>query len=62
MLSSICTALFCTDDLMKPHGSIWVVRMWCGICTDPILRCFDNLEGLNYGAFLVGVVPSSQVG
>jgi hypothetical protein len=42
---------------MKPHGSIWVVRMWCGICIDPVLRCFDNPEGLSYGNLLVGVVP-----
>jgi hypothetical protein len=31
--------------------------MWCGICTDPVLRCFDNLEGLSYRNFLVSVVP-----
>jgi hypothetical protein len=42
---------------MKPLSSVWVVRMWCGTCTDLILRCFDNLEGLNYGDLLVGVVP-----
>jgi hypothetical protein len=29
--------------------------MWCGICTDPILRCFNNLEGLSCGDLLVGV-------
>jgi hypothetical protein len=32
-------------------GSIRVVRRVCGTCTDPILRCFDNLEGLNYEVF-----------
>jgi hypothetical protein len=42
---------------MKPHGSIRVVRMWCRIRTDPILRCFDNSEGLSCGDLLVGVVP-----
>jgi hypothetical protein len=42
---------------MKPHGSIRVARMWCGICTDHVLRCFDNLEGLSYGDMLVSVVP-----
>jgi hypothetical protein len=42
---------------MKPHGSIQVVREWCGVLTDPVLRCFHNLEGLNYGDFLVGIVP-----
>jgi hypothetical protein len=31
--------------------------MWCGIRTDPVLRCFMNQEGLNYGDLLVGVVP-----
>jgi hypothetical protein len=42
---------------MKPHGFIWVVKIWCIMCTDPILRCFDNLEGLSYGDLLGGVVP-----
>jgi hypothetical protein len=42
---------------MRPHGSIWVVRKWCGMRTDPILRCFDNPEGLNCGDLLVGIVP-----
>jgi hypothetical protein len=32
---------------MKPHGSIRVVRRWCGEHTDPIHGCFDNSEGLN---------------
>jgi hypothetical protein len=32
---------------MKSHSSIRVVRRWCGVCTDPIRGCFDNLEGLN---------------
>jgi hypothetical protein len=41
---------------MKSHSSVRVVRMWCGICTDPILWCFVNLEGLNYEDLLVGVV------
>jgi hypothetical protein len=41
---------------MKPHGSIWVVRMWCAICIDPILRCFNNPDGLNSGDLLVGIV------
>jgi hypothetical protein len=43
---------------MKLHNSVRVVRMWCGIHTDPILWCFDNSEGLNYGNLLVGVVPN----
>jgi hypothetical protein len=38
---------FYADDLMKPHGFIRVVRMWCGECTNPVLRCFINLEVLN---------------
>jgi hypothetical protein len=42
---------------MKSHGSIWVVRIWCGIHTDPVLRCFMDPEGLNYGDLLIGVVP-----
>jgi hypothetical protein len=42
---------------MKPHSSVQVVKKWCGVCTDPVLRCFDNLEGLNYRDLLVGIVP-----
>jgi hypothetical protein len=42
---------------MKSHDSIWVVRRWCRIHTDPVLRCFANLEGLSCGDLLVGVVP-----
>jgi hypothetical protein len=41
---------------MKPHGSIRVVRMWCGIRTIPVIRCFNNPEGLSYGDLLVDVV------
>jgi hypothetical protein len=42
---------------MKSHGSVPVVRIWCGECTDPALRCFINPEGLSFGNLLVGVVP-----
>jgi hypothetical protein len=42
---------------MKPRGSVRVVRMWHDICIDPVLRCFDNPEGLSYGNLLVSVVP-----
>jgi hypothetical protein len=31
--------------------------LWCGIHTDPILRCFVNLEGLNCEDLLEGMVP-----
>jgi hypothetical protein len=41
---------------MKPHGSVWIVRKWCGVCTNSVLRCFDNTDGLNCGDLLVGVV------
>jgi hypothetical protein len=41
---------------MKSHGSIRVVKMWCSERTDPVIRCFVNLEGLIYGNLLVGVV------
>jgi hypothetical protein len=40
--NSICTDWYSADELKKPHGSIQIVRMWCGIHTDPILGCFDN--------------------
>jgi hypothetical protein len=55
-LSFICIAWFDASSLMKPCGSVRVVRMWCGICTDPILKCFDNSEGLSYGNLVVGVI------
>jgi hypothetical protein len=56
-LSYICTICFDTGDLMKPRGSIRVVKMWHGICTDPLLRCFDNPEGLSCGNLVVSMVP-----
>jgi hypothetical protein len=49
--------MYSADDLMKSHGSIRVVKMWCRIHTDPILRCFMDPEGLTYGDLLVGIVP-----
>jgi hypothetical protein len=55
-LSSICTDRYSTDNLMKSHGSIQVVRMWCRIHTNPILRCFVDPEGPNYEDLLVGMV------
>jgi hypothetical protein len=42
---------------MKSDGFDRVVRMWCKIHTEPILRCFVNLEGLSYTDLQVGVVP-----
>jgi hypothetical protein len=56
-LSSICNGRYSVDDLMKSHGFVQVVRMWCGICTDPVLKCYINPEGLNCGDLLVGAVP-----
>jgi hypothetical protein len=44
------------NNLMKLHGSFRVVRMWCGECTDPVLRCFINPEGMSYRNLLVDVV------
>jgi hypothetical protein len=41
---------------MNSHGSIWVVRMWWGIHTDPVVRCFVNPKGLSCEDLLVGVV------
>jgi hypothetical protein len=41
---------------MKSHGSVWVVRMWYRIRTDPVLKCFGDPEGLNYKDLLVGMV------
>jgi hypothetical protein len=48
--------MYSANDLMNSHGSIWVVRMWCGIRNDPILRCFVNPEELSCRDLLVGVV------
>jgi hypothetical protein len=31
--------------------------LWCGIFTDPVLRCFVNLEGLNSEDLLDDVDP-----
>jgi hypothetical protein len=42
---------------MKPHDSVRVVKTWCGKCTNPVLMCFDNPDGLNCGDLLVGIVP-----
>jgi hypothetical protein len=42
---------------MKPHGSIRVVRIWCGIYINPVVRCFDNPEELCCGDLLVVMVP-----
>jgi hypothetical protein len=42
---------------MKSHDSIWVVRIWCGIHIDHILKCFVDPEGLNCRDLLVGMVP-----
>jgi hypothetical protein len=42
---------------MKPLSSIQVVRMWCGVSTDPVLRYFHDPEGLNCGDSLVSMVP-----
>jgi hypothetical protein len=27
------------------------------MCTEPVLGCFNNLEGLSYRDLIVGVVP-----
>jgi hypothetical protein len=48
-LNSICTALFCANDLMKPHGSIRLVKKWRGMGIDPALRCLDDPDVLNNG-------------
>jgi hypothetical protein len=42
---------------MKSHGSVRVVRMWCGTHANPILRCLDDLEGLNNGHLPSGRAP-----
>jgi hypothetical protein len=41
---------------LKPHGSVSVVRVWRGICADPILGCFDSPKGLSYGNLLISMV------
>jgi hypothetical protein len=39
---------------MVPSG---LSELWCGIHTNPILRCFDNSKALNYEDLLEGMVP-----
>jgi hypothetical protein len=34
---------------MKLRCSIWIIRKWCNMRVDPILRCLDNPEGLYNG-------------
>jgi hypothetical protein len=34
-----------------------LLELWCGIHTDPILRCFVNSEGMKYEDLLEGMVP-----
>jgi hypothetical protein len=41
----------------SPRVPSGLSELWCGICTDPILRCFINPEGLNYKHLLEGMVP-----
>jgi hypothetical protein len=53
----MCTALFCTDGLMKPHSSIWVVKRLHGMQADPVLRCLDDPKGLNNGHLHSGHDP-----
>jgi hypothetical protein len=47
----------CADDLMKPHGFVWVVRKWHSLRTDPVHGCFDDPEGLNNGYLPSGRGP-----
>jgi hypothetical protein len=42
---------------MKPYDYARVVKKWCGMRTNPVLRCFDNSEGLNCEDLTIGVVP-----
>jgi hypothetical protein len=42
---------------MKSHSFVWVVRMWCGIHTDPVVMCFINQKELSCGDLLVSMVP-----
>jgi hypothetical protein len=42
---------------MKSHGSVWVVIMLCRISIDPVIRCYVDPEGLNYGDLIVNVLP-----
>jgi hypothetical protein len=53
----MCTALFCTDGLMKPHSLIRVARKWHGLCIDLVLMCLGNPEGLNNGYLPSGHGP-----
>jgi hypothetical protein len=56
-LSSIHTALFCADNLIKLHDSVPVVRMWHDMRADPILRSLDDPEWLNSEYLHASAVP-----
>jgi hypothetical protein len=42
---------------MMHHGSVQVVRRWCGVHNDPVCGCFNNPEGLNNGYLPSGRDP-----
>jgi hypothetical protein len=42
---------------MKPHGSVRFVRRCCGMHADHVLKCLDDLEGLNNRYFPIGRGP-----
>jgi hypothetical protein len=48
---------FFTDNIKKPMVPSELSELWCGIHTDPILRCSVSLEGLNWEDLLEGVAP-----
>jgi hypothetical protein len=45
----------CSNNLIKPHGPVQIVRMWRGTRADPVLRCLADPEGLNNGDLLIAV-------
>jgi hypothetical protein len=45
---------------MKPHSSVRFVKLGCGKGTNPVLKCFVNLEGLKCRDLLVGMVHGTS--
>jgi hypothetical protein len=45
MLSSIYITVFYAYDLIKSHGFVQVVRIWCGLHANPVPGYLNDPEG-----------------
>jgi hypothetical protein len=46
---------------MNPHSSFRVVRKRCSMCTNPVLRCFDNPKRLNNMDLPLWAIPNTSL-